>query len=332
MNVPIVYDEIIEACAQAGGTERSEIDAVAGALARMGYEPLPMPVNLSVDKSAFQSLGARFIFNCIDSLDESGRFVHIVPTILDELCIPYTGASADAIYLTSNKLLAKRFLRVHELRTARWSTVDQAAAGDVPFAPPYIVKHVWEDASFGLDERSVFHKKADLVAHAAGVGAGQRDDYFVEAFIDGREFNVSLISGEDGPLALPPLEIEFHGFGEGRPRIVDYETKWGSGSTTEARIERRFEFDGAERPLIDTLSGIARECWELFRLEGYARVDFRVDRDGRPWILEINANPYLGDDSSFLAAAARAGLAFDDVIRLIVDDALGRTEAPAARW
>ena len=325
MTVPVVYDEVIEICSQEGGSERVEIDDVSAALTRLGYRPVQLPVNGSVDESSFRDLGAKLVFNCVDSLDESGRHGHVVPSILDDLDLPYTGSSADAIYLTSNKVIAKRLLRAHGLRTPRWCTVDRAAANDVPLAPPYILKHVWEDASFGLDRHSVFHGTAELEARASGMAKEGRDDWFVEAFVDGREFNVSLISDRGGPRVLPAMELEFHGFGAGRPRIVDYETKWGSDPGSGARLERRFGFSGSDARLVDELAEMARRCWDLFRLGGYARVDFRVDREGRPWILEINANPYLGTDSSFLAAAARGGLGFDDVIRIVVDDALGRS-------
>ncbi|MBN1654953.1 MAG: D-alanine--D-alanine ligase [Deltaproteobacteria bacterium] len=323
MTVPIVYDEIIEAYCRQDETERIEIDWVSTALSRLGYRPLPLPVNLSVDKNVFTDLDSRVVFNCVDSLEESGRFVHIVPSILDEIGIPYTGSGADAIYLTSNKVLAKRFLKLHRIRTPRWCRVAQAAVGEIPFEPPYIVKHVWEDASFGIDEHSVLFRKSDLKDRATDIPAERRYDYFVEAFIEGREFNVSLIAGSDGPQVLPPMELEFHGFRDGRPKIVDYQTKWGNDQLTEARIDRRFDFTDGELPLIHDLEKMARDCWHLFRIGGYARIDFRVDGNGVPMILEINTNPYLGKDSSFLAAASRAGLDFDDVIRIVVNDALG---------
>jgi D-alanine-D-alanine ligase len=69
------------------------------------------------------------------------------------------------------------------------------------------------------------------------------------------------------------------------------------------------------------LRELARQCWQLFALRGYARVDFRVDPQGRPWVLEVNTNPCLSPDAGFLAAAAQAGLSPMDVIRRIVEGA-----------
>ena len=66
------------------------------------------------------------------------------------------------------------------------------------------------------------------------------------------------------------------------------------------------------------LAALAFECWRLFGLRGYARVDFRVDREGRAWILEVNANPCLSADAGYMAAAAEAGLEPEEVVRRIL--------------
>ncbi|MCX5821807.1 MAG: D-alanine--D-alanine ligase, partial [Deltaproteobacteria bacterium] len=71
--------------------------------------------------------------------------------------------------------------------------------------------------------------------------------------------------------------------------------------------------------LLALLKDMALRCWKLFDLRGYARVDFRVDREGRPWILEVNANPCLSPDAGFSAAALRAGLTFPDVLGRIIN-------------
>ncbi|MDZ7615752.1 MAG: hypothetical protein U1E05_02035, partial [Patescibacteria group bacterium] len=78
----------------------------------------------------------------------------------------------------------------------------------------------------------------------------------------------------------------------------------------------------SDRPLLNELCGLTKACWRLFGLRGYARVDFRVDLEGRPSILEVNANPCLSPDAGFAAAVARAGYSFRDAAGRIVADAL----------
>ena len=70
-------------------------------------------------------------------------------------------------------------------------------------------------------------------------------------------------------------------------------------------------------------------AWTLFGFSGYARVDFRVDPTGAPFIIDINPNPYLAPDAEDAAAAAEAGLSYQDLIASIVESSLGFSQAGA---
>ena len=85
---------------------------------------------------------------------------------------------------------------------------------------------------------------------------------------------------------------------------------------------RSFDFKPDDRALLAELQGLALKCWQLFGLRGYARVDFRVDDTGHPWILEINANPCLSPDAGFAAAVTRSGLSFTQVAEWILGDGI----------
>jgi D-alanine-D-alanine ligase len=120
---------------------------------------------------------------------------------------------------------------------------------------------------------------------------------------------------------LPPAEIVFEGYGPDRPRIVDYRAKWDADSFEYTHTPRRFEFPETERLLLKRLTETALAAWRCFGLAGYARVDFRVDDGGRPWILEVNANPCLSPDAGFAAALERAGIPFAMAVDRILGDA-----------
>ena len=157
------------------------------------------------------------------------------------------------------------------------------------------------------------------------------DDRFVERYIDGREFNLSLLASEEGQNVevLPPAEIAFVDFPPGKPRIVGYAAKWRRDSYEYSHTPRQFGAERTEPLLAHMLSDLARQCWALFGLRGYARVDFRVDRWNRPWVIEINGNPCLSPDAGFMAAAKEAGLSPADVIRRIGVAGLGIAERGA---
>jgi D-alanine-D-alanine ligase len=117
-------------------------------------------------------------------------------------------------------------------------------------------------------------------------------------------------------------EIDFSAFPPGKPRIVGYEAKWREGSFEYDNTPRQFDFANVDRSLLSELGGLAVACWDLFGLRGYGRVDFRVDAEGRPWILEVNANPCLSPDAGYAAALARASIPFERAIQRILDDAV----------
>lgn len=301
-----------------------QVDAVRAALQKLGHSTIDIPVSLDLGVTAavLKAAAPVIVFNLAETIDGKGSLIHLTPSLLDALGIPYTGAPCEAIILTSHKLLGKKSLAAAGISTPPWTTASGARNGGVTFPPPWIVKSVWEHASIGMEDTSVAGSRdalrAELDRRAAREGI---DNVFVEGFVDGREFNLALITGEDGPQNLPPAEIEFVGYPEGKPRMVGYRAKWDEGSFEYGGTPRRFDFSRADAPLLEELVRLSRECWRLFELRGYARVDFRVDPSGRPWVLEVNTNPCLSPDAGFMAAAARAGLSLEEVVGRIVREA-----------
>ena len=137
-----------------------------------------------------------------------------------------------------------------------------------------------------------------------------KTEHFAEVFLDGREFNLSLLDGPSGPAVLPIAEIVFDGFA-GAPRIVGYDAKWTPDSAAYIGTPRRFGLEAENPELAAKLASLARACWQLFALTGYARVDFRLDAQGEPAILEVNMNPCLSPDAGYAAAAKEAGYLYE---------------------
>ena len=299
-----------------------EAATVSRALGELGRPAVRVPLGLNLRSAArrLRRLAPTFVFNLVESLEGQDRLAYLAPALLDSLGLRYTGSPTEAIFLTSGKLLAKERLAAAGVPTPAWAREEEAPELDFP--PPYIVKSVWEHASIGLTGSSVARDRQGL-AEELRRRAGRGSDLFVEGYIEGREFNLALLEGPGRqPQVLPPAEIQFQSYPEGKPRIVDYAAKWESGSSEFAQTPRRFDFPDGDRELLEHLRDLALRCWRLFRLRGYARVDFRVDLEGRPWVLEVNTNPCLSPDAGFLAAAAQAGLSPTEVVRRIVEGAL----------
>ena len=296
---------------------------VSRSLAEQGYEPTIIAVSADFSQliDHLNILQPDFAFNLVESIMGQGRLIHIAPSILDYLKIPYTGARTEAIFMTSQKLLAKRFMRMSGLDTPPWISPDDPGANS--FTPGiYVIKSVWEHASVGLDEDSIVSVQSEKKLHT--MMNSKRESLggacFAEAFIAGREFNLSLLAGPDGPDVLPPAEIRFADYPPGKLHVVGYRAKWDEDSFEYQHTPRTFDFSAEDAPLLQKLTDLAMDCWQLFDLKGYARVDFRVDQAGRPWILEINTNPCLSPDAGFHAAAKRTGLKFNGMIERIIAD------------
>ena len=142
-----------------------------------------------------------------------------------------------------------------------------------------------------------------------------------KAIVEGREFNLSLLEERGRASVLPIAEIVFEDWREGRPRIVGYDAKWTSDSEAYVGTPRRFGLETTEPALAANWRSSPNPAGTCSALAGYARVDFRVDREGRPAILEVNVNPCLNPDAGFAAAAAQGGLSYRDLIGRIIDAA-----------
>jgi D-alanine-D-alanine ligase len=121
--------------------------------------------------------------------------------------------------------------------------------------------------------------------------------------------------------------MRFIDFPPDKPRIVDYSAKWDEDSFEYRNTVRSFEREPGDGPLIARIGERVKACWRLFGLSGYARVDFRVDSAGTPFVLEINANPCISPDGGLVAAAARAELGLVDLVaRIVADAGVGRLD------
>src|SRR5262249_32181921 len=202
--------------------------------------------------------------------------------------------------LSNSKLLAKERLLTAGLPTPAWAIrkdeggrmKDEKRQG-MPsgssfilhpssfssLSPPYIIKAVWEHASFGMaDDAVVLDEGTRAVQERLREWTARWGrPCFAEQYVEGREFNLSVLAGADGPEVLPPAEIDFSAFPAGKPRLVGYRAKWDAASFEYHHTPRRFDFPAGDRQLLQRLSELARTSWHLSALRGYARVDFRAD-------------------------------------------------------
>jgi D-alanine-D-alanine ligase len=322
----LLHDAFAAADRPDAGDTLLEAAAIARSLGELGYDTRIEPVGLDLTRveRLLAEAAPRVVVNLVESIDGRGELIGRVPALLESLGVPFTGCPAEALGATSDKVLAKRRLAAAGLPTP---ALFGAGAGAARADEAWIVKSVWEHASLGIDDSSVVRGAANVASVIERRRASFGGEWFAERYVAGRELNVALIAEPAGVRVLPVAEIRFEGFPAGKPAIVGYAAKWNVESFEYRNTVRSF----AVEPALAAQAGrLARACWDLFGLAGYARVDIRIDEEGSPWVLEVNANPCLSPDAGFAAALATAGVDHAQAIGWLVDDALQRPRARPA--
>lgn len=303
------------------------IEAVESALLEWATEVVRVPVSNDgrwierVRKGKFD-----LVFNLCEGIDGEAVYESMVISVLELLGVPFTGSSSWTTALTLRKNLVNTVLDRTGLPVPRWAHVHRGdEITSVGF--PAICKPVAEDASVGIEQRSVVRSMRGLTARIEAMLEGW-DEVLVQRFIDGREVNVGILGDE----ILPISEIDFGEMPQGMWRIVTYRSKWETGSDEDLGAKPNCPADLPE-DLANELAAIARVAWNVVGGEGYGRCDFRIDHSGRPWLLEVNANPDISPTAGLARMAGVATLGYSQLIRRICDQALTkRGENYADRW
>lgn len=256
------------------------------------------------------------IFNLVEAGWGKGELIYVVPGLINAYKIPHTGVPLDALFITTNKVLAKKYMQLNGLPTAPYFSINEIEKLDA--AKQYIVKPIWEEASVGITANSIFRvsdkNKTDQIKQLPA------PHYFIEEFIDGREFNISILASDKGCEVLPPAELIFDSYFKDKPKIVGYDAKWNENSPEFKNTNRAFGTLENDSKLKSELINICEQTWKVFNLKGYVRIDFRLDENENIFILEINGNPCIAPDSGFIAALHHAGYTNQTAIDRILND------------
>ncbi len=317
--IPIVHGATEGRPDEADTLEAAE--AISETLRGLGYASDLVHVDL--DLTPIEAMARRkplAVFNLVEAIRTDLRLQPFVPALLERLRVPYTGSNFDALVSAMSKVRCKHILKAASVAAPAW--ID-GIRNPLPDDTMVLVKSDSEHASVGIDATSVVPAAlAQAVIAERERQFGGR--FFAEVFIEGREFNVAMLAGPDGPQVLPIPEILFVGYPEGKPRIVDYDAKWAADSFAYNNTPRDFGVEKADARLARKLKRMALDCWNAFGLAGYGRIDFRVDAMGKPWVIDVNTNPCITPDAGFAVTASQAGIGYSEVIKRIVAAALPR--------
>ena len=271
------------------------------------------------------------VFNLAESFGGKSALESNVASLLNLLGCRYTGSSPAGLLMAGDKSLTKKVLRFHEILTPQFATVFRGAldhVGDLRF--PLIVKPPQEDASLGITSKSVVRDVKELLGTMDSLQREFQSPVLVEEFVEGREFYVGVL-GNESPVALPVIELDFSAFPSDRPKVASWEAKWGTGGTG-GEGETGAEFAGTKsifptdltRELTERMQVVAVEAFNALRLRDYGRVDLRVTPSGEIYVIEVNPNCYLERSGEFARAAEQHGIDHAALVARIVELAMAR--------
>ncbi len=299
---------------------KTEYD-VTNTLATMGHDvySVGLDAELGVITETMAEVKPHLAFNLMEAFHEIGTFDQNVVSHLELLRLRYTGCNPRGMILSRDKALAKKILAYDGLPVPPFAIVPMGrpARRPSPLTYPLIVKSLTQDASFGIAQASVVTTDAKLRERVDYVHDGLRTDAIVEKYIEGRELYVGVI-GNDRVRAFPVWEMKFTHMPEGLHRIATARVKWSASYQAKHGI-RCGKARLPQRGMAEHLQHVATRTFRALQMNGYGRIDIRLDADGQPWVLEANANPQLAYGEDFAESAQHDGVSYDALLQRILD-------------
>jgi len=301
-------------------TPIEEYEQLADRLSKRGVEAYSLNIKDDIDilLKNIKKHKPDVVFNFVEIYKDDSRLEMNMVGLLELLGIPYTGAPPMALANCQSKILAKRLLNAVGIRTPQFMVIRKERKQyrhKLNF--PLIVKPAFEDASAGIENESIVKNNKELRERINYVLNYFAQPALVEEFIEGRELNVAVM-GDKNPIALPISEIDFSEMPDHLHNIVSYQAKWDPHHESyhktipicPAILPKQIEKRAKE---------IAVKAFRTMNCRDYARVDIRLSKDKKLYVLEVNPNPDLTEGAGFMRSAETAGYSYTTALKKIIN-------------
>lgn len=306
-------------------TPMEEFDYIAKKLENVGFIAYTLNIkdNLELMLSNLKKEKPHVIFNFVEIYKDNSRFEMNIVGLYELLGLPYTGAPSMALANCQNKILAKRLLKSGGIRIPPFFIVSaKAARYSHKLKYPLLVKPAFEDASVGIENESIVYDSKQLRKRIEYVLVHFQQPALVEEFIEGRELNVAVM-GDKRLRVLPISEIDFSAMPDHLHNIVSYQAKWDPHHESYHKT-----IPICPAPIPKIIEKKAKEmAFKAFKVMGcrdYARVDIRLAKNNKLYVLEVNPNPDITEGAGFMRSAEYSGMTYAQALKRIVKYALGR--------
>ena len=298
---------------------KTEFD-ITTTLAARGHDvyTLGLGNELGPIRQALDDIRPDIAFNLMEAFHEVGTFDQNVVSHLELLRLCYTGCNPRGLILSRDKALAKKVLTYDGIPVPAFAIfpIGRMIQRPARLEFPLIVKSLTQDASYGIAQASVVSDDAKLRERVVYVHERLGTDALVEQYIKGRELYVGVI-GNEQLHAYPVWEMKFADMPQGAHRIATERVKWSTSYQKKHGIhcgKARLQRPGMEA----YLQFLARRVFHLLQMNGYGRIDIRLDDDGQPWVLEANANPQLAYGEDLAESAHHDGVPYEALLEQIL--------------
>jgi D-alanine-D-alanine ligase len=243
----------------------------------------------------------------------------------------YTGCNPRGLMLSQDKVLTKQVLASHRIATPSFHLFPYGKRFKAPrkgkLEFPLFVKSATEDASLGISQASIVEDMSKLRERVEFIHDKVQSDALVEEYIDGRELYIGVL-GNKRLTTLPVWEMHFGTLSDVSAGIATRKVKWDRAYQEKHGITTG-PAEGLSKADVDKLSHLAKRIYRALHMNGFARLDLRMRKDGKVFLLEANANPDLTYGEDFAESAASVGIGYDKLIARIVN--LGLSYEPEWR-
>jgi len=310
-------------------THDEVVDQIKKTLLDLGYGVVLLPINQSIERiiNGVKEEKPDLIFNLCETFRNDDKFDFNITALLEMMRVPFTGSRSGSLFLSNDKYISKKIFDFHRIPYPDFFFVPMGGEVVIPknLSFPLFVKPVHEDTSIGVDESSKVQDEESLKKKVKEIHEIIKDDALVEEYIEGREFFVSIVGNE----FLKPLEIvelDFSRLPQGKPKIYTYKAKIETDSEEYKMIDIKVSQDLTPE-LKGKIQEIAIRVYEVLGASDYARMDIRMNAEGKLYVLEANLNPYLAQNSEIAIAAEASGLSYEHLIGGLVEEALSRASS-----
>lgn len=274
--------------------------------------------DLGVLRTAIDEHRPHIAFNLLEEFRGIGEFDQHVVSYLELLGVPYTGCNPRGLTISRDKALTKKILAYHRIRVPNFAVFERGRRirrrRKIEF--PLFVKSLSDDASIGISKASIVYDDGELAERVEFVHRHVGTDAIAEQYIEGRELYVGVL-GNRRPIAFPPWELYFDRLPEGAPRIATRKVKWDAAYQEKAGIRSGLAVELAPE-LEASIRKRAKRIYRLLGLSGYGRLDFRLSADGKLYLIEANANPYIAYGEDYAESAEAQGISYEELLERIM--------------